>query len=150
MTTENIIKLAIEKGFTYDSITGNIYGIRGKVVTRKNNGYIYPTIRIQSKKYQFSGHILAWYITYGKMPKEQIDHINGIKDDNRISNLRDVTIQHNQWNQTKAKGYTWRKQNQKWKAQIVVDGKEVYLGLFDSEIEAHQSYLDAKKIYHTI
>lgn len=150
MTTEDKIKLAIEKGMTYDPITGNIYGIYGKLITTRQKGYIHSSIKLEKKQYKFSGHTFAWYYTYGKMPKNHIDHINGVKDDNRISNLRDVTHQHNQWNQTKAKGYTWRKQNQKWQSQIKVDGKVISLGCFDTESEARQSYLDAKKIYHQI
>lgn len=56
-----------------------------------NTGYIH--IRVDGKNYQ--AHRLAWLYTHGKFPDNCIDHINGIKDDNRISNLRDVTTQEN-------------------------------------------------------
>jgi hypothetical protein len=54
-------------------------------------GYIH--IRVDGKNYQ--EHRLAWLYVHGKFPDNCIDHINGIKDDNRISNLRDVTTQEN-------------------------------------------------------
>jgi hypothetical protein len=151
MNTEDKIKLAIEKGFTYDPSTGNIYGSSGKLIINKSGrGYIYPTIWFERKIHQFFGHTFAWYVTYGKMPDSQIDHINGIKDDNRISNLRDVTNQQNHFNKTKSKGYYWREDSKKWQSQIGIDGKTIYLGSFYTEEEAHQSYLDAKKLYHII
>jgi hypothetical protein len=151
MIREDKIKLAIEKGFTYNPETGNIYGVRGNLMKLKQiGGYIELTIRVEKKNYRFFGHHFAWYYTYGCMPDKYIDHINGVRDDNRISNLRDVSLQHNNWNQIKAKGYYWNKRNQKWQAQIRIDGKHIHLGLFDTEIEAHKSYLDSKKIYHMI
>ncbi len=151
MTLKDKLDLAIKKGFTYDPITGNIYGVKGNVITtRHTKGYIHSSIKLEKKRYQFLGHHFAWYYTYGRMPDKYIDHINGITDDNRILNLRDVTNQQNQWNQTKAKGYTWNKRTKKWQSQIKVGGKVINLGYFDTEIEAHQSYLDAKKLYHQI
>ena len=48
------------------------------------------------------------------------------------------------------KGYTWHKKSQKWVAKIVVNGVAKHLGLFDKEEDAHQAYLQAKKIYHNI
>jgi len=80
----------------------------------------------------------------------QVDHINGDRINNKLENLRMVTQQKNQWNQTKAKGYTWNKNAGKWQAQIKVNGKVKNLGLFDTEQEAHDAYLKAKQIYHII
>ncbi len=68
---------------------------------------------------------------------------------NNLSNLRMVTNGQNQWNQD-TKGYSWNKHNQKWQAQIMKDGKKIYLGNFLKEEEARQAYLDAKEIYHTM
>lgn len=83
-------------------------------------------------------------------PKQQIDHIDGNKLNNSLDNLRVVTHQQNQWNQTKAKGYYFNKASQKWKAQITLNRKEIYLGYYETESEAHTAYLKAKLIYHKI
>ncbi len=80
----------------------------------------------------------------------QVDHINGDRLNNYISNLRMVTSQQNQWNKTKAKGFCWNKNAKKWQAQIKINNKIKYLGYFNTEAEARESYLKAKEIYHII
>ena len=66
----------------------------GKEVTRTTLGYICP--RILGRNY--AGHRVAWLLHYGKWPEHHIDHINGIKTDNRITNLRDVPREANMQN----------------------------------------------------
>ena len=77
-----------------------------------------------------------------------IDHINGIKHDNRRSNLRIATTQENNHNRQSAKGYYWDKNRGKYRAQIMLNYKMIYLGLYNTADEARQAYLAAKKIYH--
>ena len=89
-----------------------------------------------------------WDIYY-KPRNNVIDHINGIKTDDRISNLRNVTHQHNQFN-TKCKGYSYNKRSKKYQAQIGLNGKIKHLGSFDTKEEARQAYLEAKPKYHVI
>ena len=150
MTREEKCKLAIKKGYTYNSKTGNIIGIRGKEITRKINDYIQIWLTDEdNKKHTLSGHQFGWYWV-NKECVEQIDHINGIKDDNRISNLRSVNILQNQWNQTKAKGYYFKKQNNMWCSQISVNNKKIFIGYFKNEEDARASYLIAKEKYHKI
>ena len=79
-----------------------------------------------------------------------IDHINGNKTDNTIFNLRNVTHQHNQFNNTKCKGYSYHKQHKKYGASIRLNGKLIHLGYFDNEQEARQEYLKSKEKYHKI
>ena len=79
---------------------------------------------------------------------DDIDHIDGHKLNNAVNNLRIVTHQQNNWNQTRAKGYC--KQGNKWHAQIRINRKAIYLGLFDNEIDARNAYLNAKRLYHII
>lgn len=81
---------------------------------------------------------------------QEIDHINCIRNDNRIENLRIVTHQQNMLNKTNTKGYHFRKDRNKWRAVIKINKKQIYLGLFDTEEEASQAYLDAKQKYHLI
>ena len=78
-----------------------------------------------------------------------IDHINCNKSDNRLSNLRNVTHQHNQFNQ-KAKGYSFHKPLNKYITQIQIDRKLKNLGYFNTKWEARICYLLHKKHYHKI
>lgn len=82
--------------------------------------------------------------------ERQVDHINHNTLDNRRQNLRIVTNKQNNQNRRNVKGYTWDKFNKRWKARIVVDGKPIHLGQFTTEHEAHQAYLDARKVYNFI
>ena len=132
-----------QRGYTYNKETGKIYGIHGKEIKSKSRyGYIKlkPTNTIDLK-----GHHFAWYMTYGNVNFDMLDHINHIRDDNRIENLRIVSQQQNMWNKT-AKGYTWNKKENKWQCQIGRNGMVINLGLYDSEEEASSIYIIAKKI----
>jgi len=79
-----------------------------------------------------------------------VDHRDGNPSNNQIENLRITTGQGNQWNQVRAKGYSWNKKAKKWQAKIRVNGKLIHLGHFNTEEEAHQAYLAAKLIHHVI
>lgn len=134
-----------EKGYSYDKKTGKIYGIRGNEIVGKRNGYIF----LQNNKPDFvlNGHHFAWYMTYGNMDFEMLDHINRDRLDNRILNLRVSNHQENGFNRND-KGYYLCKG--KWKSQIVIHYKQIYLGLYDTEEEARNAYLEAKKKYHNL
>ena len=111
-----------------------------------NSGYI--NIQINCKKYY--AHRLAWLYVYGSLPKGQIDHINGIKTDNRIENLRDVTHSHNQQNTYKHRngkliGASYHKQHKKWLSFITINGRMKTIGYFNTEEQAHDAYLKELK-----
>ena len=76
-----------------------------------------------------------------------VDHIDRNILNNNVSNLRIVTNQQNQFNRN-AKGYSWFKRDQKWRAEIKLNGKKIFLGSFEIEEEARQAYLNAKLIHH--
>lgn len=107
----------------------------------------YVRIEIDGKKYK--AHRLAWLYVYGNFPEQQIDHINSIKNDNRIANLRDVSQSVNMRNIHKPnkdsitsqyRGVSWHKHAKKWVAQVVVDGRKVHLGYFSDEESAFDAY----------
>ncbi len=112
----------------------------------KTDGYI--IIQINKKKYR--AHRLAWLYVYGVWPKEFIDHINGIKNDNRLVNLREASALENTFNQkiksnntSGYKGVVWNKQNKKWVARIKVKGKYKFLGMSNDILIAANLYKNA-------
>ena len=107
------------------------------------NGYL----RIIIGKKAYLTHRLAWYLMYGKFPKDVIDHKNGITTDNRLSNLREVTPHQNSQN-CKGRGTSFNKKARKWESRISVNRKDLFLGYFDTEEEARQAYVKGKKKYH--
>ena len=91
----------------------------------------------------FKAHRVAWALQYGEWPEDQIDHINGVKEDNRISNLRVVSILDNNKNKAMQSNNTsgvmgvhWHKCANKWSAQIMVNRRSVHLGYFNTIEEA--------------
>ena len=149
MTREEKCELAIKKGYVYNPDTGVVTAPSGKEVTNKKLGYIDFRLLLNNKRYHLKAHQLGWYWV-NKECVEHLDHINGIRDDNRICNLRSVTHQQNGFNRKTAKGYHWDKRGNKWKSRIKLNGKNIHLGLFEKEEDARQAYLEAKKIYHII
>jgi len=103
----------------------------------------------------YKEHHLVWFYHYGVWPKEHIDHINGIRNDNRIENLREATRQQNQFNKkslvgssSQYKGVCWHKANKKWIAQYVHKSKTYYLGIYETEEEAAEAYRKATEHLH--
>lgn len=83
------------------------------------------------------------------MPKE-LDHIDGDPSNNVISNLREVTHRENSSNRPEHRkgkliGTTYDKARRKWISQIQIDGKMRNLGRFDTELEAHEKYLETRR-----
>jgi hypothetical protein len=97
-------------------------------------------------------HRLAWLYIYGSAPERQIDHINGVRSDNRICNLRLATQQQNSGNsrisknnKSGVKGIVIDKRNGAIRAYIHVDYKTRYLGTFQTREDAHAAYIKAAK-----
>ena len=91
------IKMAIDKGITCDPITGKVYGVTGKEPLSRKEGYVEIVMRNGDKRVSLKAHQFIFYIATGKIV-DCIDHINGIKTDNRIENLRSVTQSQNCFN----------------------------------------------------
>ena len=151
MTRKEKCEILIERGYIYNPENGNICNRFGKILNATHvKGYVHISTRINNKQFILLGHHFAWYCVYGNCDIEQIDHINGVTGDNRICNLRNVTHQQNQWNRSKAKGYCWNKQRNKWMAKIRFNGKNIHLGLYTTQAEARNAYVNAKEKYHVI
>lgn len=122
---------------------GKHVGTRAGTVAR--NGY--REINITGRRYM--AHRLVWFYQHGAWPKADIDHINLVRDDNRIENLRQATRAENirnrgpqKDNALGIKGVSWDKKYQKFTAKITSDGKSYFLGYFadiQPAIEAYQS-----------
>ena len=102
----------------------------------------------------YLAHRVAWLITHGRWPSRQIDHANGNPEDNRLANLREATASQNQCNQglgrnntTGFKGVT-RYRDGRWAARIKRDGREHFLGYFNTPEDAHAAYCAAATRLH--
>lgn len=100
----------------------------------------------------YLAHRLAWLHTQGAWPA-QIDHINGIKTDNRLANLRNVSYTENNQNIRKARagsksgvqGVSSQKNTKRWRVKLQVEGKQIHIGYFDTPEQARAAYLEAKQ-----
>lgn len=124
------------------ALVGNLVGVK------ENTGYL--SIGINYKRYYV--HRIIWKIETGTFPDDFIDHINGDKKDNRFSNMRLVNNRKNQQNQYSHRegrlvGCYFHIRRQRWIAQIKLPGmkNQKYLGLFDTELEAHRRYMQELK-----
>lgn len=104
----------------------------------------YCSIRYFGKRYQ--AHRLAWFIVHGLWP-DLIDHINGEKADNRIANLRLATKSQNAGNMRarSSLGKGVRRAGAKFMASVKCDGKNYYLGVYETPEEAHEAYCVAAR-----
>ena len=147
MTDEILTQSRLHELFNYDG-KNLIWKVRRKGT--KGIGSIAGCIdwpkgyrRVHVDGVLYLAHRLVWLYHNGQFPTDQIDHINGIKDDNRIENLRSVDNQTNNRNKARAKnntsgitGISWSEGRRKWEAKITIDGKSVFLGRFDCKYRA--------------
>lgn len=145
----------------YDAATGIFRwretrgGVRiGAIAGRVNvNGYV--EIGIDGRL--TGAHRAAWMHANGAIPAGHVvDHIDGNKQDNRMINLRVVTVAENGRNRHRPAGantvvgVTWDKAKRKWRADIKVGNKCVTLGRFDCHDEARSAHAAAKAAFHGI
>lgn len=122
----------------------------GDILGRNSRGY---TV-IYIKNYNYRAHRLAWLYVHGAFPVNDIDHINGNRDDNRISNLRSVTNQENHKNKTLLSnnkhgvtGVGWCKKRLIWRVSITVDLKHVHIGYYSSLLDAACARKAKERLY---
>jgi hypothetical protein len=133
---------------TYDPDTGEFQWFRGFRRCEKRGGSIkkdgYRYIAMHKRRYL--AHRVAWALVTGEWPQCQIDHINGIRGDNRFSNLRLATCAENMRNRPMAKNNTTgfkgvgKTPKGRYCARIGVAGKSLHLGTFDTPEAAAAAY----------
>lgn len=119
----------------------------------KKDGYIF--ISVDGRIYR--AHRLAWLYIHGEWPKNELDHIDCVRSNNRISNLRDVDRITNSTNARVGRingtsgllGVSWDRVNKKWVAQITSGGKNKKIGRFEKKEDAYSAYLSEKRRLHS-
>jgi len=146
-----ITQKELKNKLKYDSSNGEFLRLSdGEIAGYKSNGYIRITVNSNS----YPAHRLAWLYVHGKLPTNQIDHINGVRDDNRMVNLRDVTQAENTKNSKIAsnntsgfKGVEWVPSRNKWRALISSGGKKINVGSHACKIDAVIAVIKARREY---
>ena len=144
MATDKLTQEELKLWIDYNPETGVFE--RKKYASKKRpcgnldkDGYL----RISIKHKIYRAHHLAWLWVHGNFPNGVIDHINQIRNDNRISNLRETTQSINALNSDKKLGVY--KHHNKFRARVKIGNKQIHLGLFNSQEEARNAYLFAKE-----
>lgn len=142
---------SLKSQLAYDQETGLFHWMKkrgrqaaGSVAgSESRNGYI--TIRLAGRLYL--AHRLAYLYIYGSLPAADIDHANGNKSDNRLTNLRAATRAQNTFNvglrrsnTSGYKGVSWNSERQKYEAYGFLDGKKKALGRYDTAEQAAEAY----------
>lgn len=143
----------IKETYEYDPATGKIFWkakLKGKETfkTTMPSGYLFGKVLRKT----FYAHRVAWLLHYGEWPKRGVDHINGVKTDNRLCNLRDVDQSENMKNRkipkTNRSGVSgvWQ-EGSRWRATIVVNRQKHHLGFFDKFEQAVFAKKQAEAAY---
>lgn len=130
---------------------------RGRAKAGMSTGYVnnegYSLIGIDQRLHK--AHRLAWLYVHGVWPTDQLDHINNIRHDNRIANLREATNAENGQNRVKRvdnttskTGVCWYIKYNCWQARITVMGKRIHLGYFAKWEDAVDARTKAKSEHH--
>jgi len=152
---EEITKELLDERFIFNLETGVV---TNRIKTSRNTmvgveagcsgPYGYRVISINGRKH-YTARII-WFFVHGEWPTN-IDHVNHLKTDNRLINLRNVSQAENNRNMSKSSnntsgvsGVSWHKAASKWQAQIMGNGKAIHLGLFNNMADAITARSNAK------
>ncbi len=139
-----ITNLELKKCLRYDPETGLFSWIisLGPVNDGDIAGSIHHTgyVVIRHSGRLYAAHRLAFLYMTGSWPNDEIDHINGIRADNRWKNLRECSVAQNRMNKviyrnnkSAVVGIRWRENDKRWIARINCRGEEIYLGCFQEK-----------------
>jgi AP2 domain. len=142
-----LIRWIVDKG---RSRAGSVAG------TYQRKGYIRISLSTDTGIERWQAHRLAWLIMTGSQCATEIDHINGIKDDNRWCNLRSATPSQNHLNPNDKiyesntsghRGVSFDNTRKKWRAHMTLDQQHIYLGRFDCKEDAIAAREEAMRPY---
>jgi len=159
ISTPKLTQARLKELLHYDPDTG-VFTWRETGPGRKN-GLIAGCLRVDGywfiaiDQQRYLAHRLAWFYVHGYFPENDTDHINRIRTDNRISNLREASRQCNSRNSgllstntSGIKGVCWNKNYSKWQANITDSGKQIYLGCYDTIVDAAKARWSAEVKYN--
>ena len=144
--------------FHYDAETG----VFTRLIAINGNAKAGPILGGASKYYLYIGidnskhlaHRLAWLYVHGEWPKDQLDHIDGVRRNNSIKNLRNVTNSVNAQNRKCAGSISTTgflgvsKHRDKFRATIMLNGEYRHIGNYETAESASEAYLKAKRELH--
>lgn len=155
MLTQEILR----ENFRYDPETGDFFWAKADKWNRRKlsnpinyldkDGYVVVCTSLSGKPKNYRVHRLIWMYVHGQISHE-IDHINGIRNDNRLCNLREVTHQQNMMNRRAHKSnnlrgiYRAKGKTPSWVAEIHCNGERHYLGVYKTPEEANLAYEKAR------
>lgn len=130
---------------------GNVYSLKtNRLLSKSKNSDGYYSLRLDGKSYKIHKLVAIEFLNHKSSGQNRgfvIDHIDGDKTNNKVSNLREVSPRGNRVNYTKDNKYSskytgvcWDKSRNKWFASIKINGKQKNLGRFNSEYDAHLAY----------
>lgn len=152
------MSLKLEEKFDYDPVSGHFTWkfTNSQHVQGQRAGFLgawgYWTLYHEGK--HMKAHRVAWYLTHGEWPS-MIDHIDGDRTNNSLSNLRIASYSQQNCNRRKprnnssgVKGVSWNSQAEKWQARVQADKRVKFLGYFESVEEASAAVLTYRETVH--
>lgn len=147
----------LQDAFHYDAKSGVLTRIfkggHRRIIGQKKTHDGYVKVGFNGREYP--AHRLIWWITYGILPEQFIDHINGDKSDNRLANLRLATDAENKrnvgmrsHNTSGFKGVSWDKANKRWMAHATLNGRGYNLGRYSTAEDAAEAYRAFAERHH--
>lgn len=147
------------EGYYQASNLGRIKSLKRKYVrnnrimipNKDRKGYLRVCLRDNKTKRTIHVHKLIAMAFLNHTPcgyEQVVDHIDGKPLNNNLSNLRVISQRENTKKErmktsSNYVGVSWHKSSKKWKSYIYIKQKQIYLGLFNNELDAHQAYQNA-------